>query len=82
MVGINIERSGAEIAWTPGAYVGPVLVKAVNAVDGDVGVAKDTNDGLHFLTWPPGTWTDHVTVVQDDGTDTVIDEGDVTVVVA
>lgn len=79
-VGINIERGGAEIAWTPGDYVGPVTIKAVNALNGDVGVVKDGNDGHHFLTWPVGSWTDHITVFQAD-TDVVVDEGDVSVTV-
>lgn len=84
-VGINIERAGAEIRWEPGDYVGPVIIKAVNAENGDTGIAKDTNDGHHFLTWPTGAWTDHVTVYRDDGGDLadtdIIDEGDVSVVV-
>src|SRR5262249_54193997 len=79
-VGINIERGGAEIAWEPGDYVGPVTIKAVNAENGDVGIVRDENDGRHFLTWPPGSWTDHVTVFEGD-TDVVVDEGDVAVVV-
>ena len=83
-VGINIQREGAEISWTPGDYVGPVTIKAVNIENNDVGVVKDTNDGKHFLTWPQGVWTDHITVYQGDDPENlgaVVDEGDVTVVV-
>ena len=65
-VGINIERGGAEIAWDPGDYVGPVTIKAVNAENGDVGIVHDENDGHHFLTWPVGSWTDHITVFEGD----------------
>jgi len=88
-VSINIERGGAEISWDPGDYVGPVLVRAVNAENGDVGVAKSDNDGKAFLTWPEGTWTDHITILADDEENKhhgngarVIDEGDITVTVA
>lgn len=86
MVGINIERSGAEISWEPGSYTGPVIIRAVNAENGDVGVAKDTNDGFHFLTWKPGTWIDLISVYKDTGgdltTDDLIDQGIVVVTVA
>jgi hypothetical protein len=87
-VAINIERGGAEISWEPGEYVGPVRIKAVNIENGDVGVVKDVNDGHAFLTWPPGTYSDHVTVYEDSGDPqinpleaNVIDEGTITVTV-
>jgi len=66
-VGINIDREGVEIWWEPGDYEGPVLVKAVNAETGDVGISKSANDGYQFLTWPPGTYTDEITILKDDG---------------
>src|SRR5215471_12176661 len=72
-VGVNAPRSGVEIWWEPGDYVGPVVIKAVNAETGDVGVMKDTNDGLHMLTWPPGTYEDEVSVYQDAGDGTLGD---------
>ncbi len=82
MVGINIDRGGVEISWDPGTeYTGPVKIKATNMENGDVGVMKDTNDGRHFVTWPPGTWQDHIVVVTDDEDETVIDEGEITVTV-
>jgi len=65
--GINIGREGVEIWWETGDYVGPVVIKAVNAETGDVGVMKDENDGNHFLTWPPGEYQDDVVVYQDTG---------------
>jgi hypothetical protein len=80
-VSINIERAGVEISWDPGDYVGPVKIVAVNAVNGDVGIMKDMNDGHHFLTWPPGSWQDQITVLADDGSETVVDQGDVAVTV-
>jgi uncharacterized protein involved in tellurium resistance len=82
VVGINISRDGVEISWEPGTeYSGPVKITATNMVNGDVGVMKDTNDGKHFVTWPPGTWQDHIKVEADDGSGTVIDEGEITVTV-
>lgn len=81
-VGINIGREGVEITWEPGDYEGPVRITATNADNGDVGVVKDTNDGKHFLTWPEGTYTDHIVVATDDEDETVIDEGDITVTVS
>ena len=70
-VGVNAPRSGVEIWWDPGDYVGPVVIKAVNAENGDVGVMKDENDGLHMLTWPPGTYEDEISVYEDTGDGTV-----------
>jgi len=73
-LGVNMGREGVEIFWEPGDYEGPVLIKAVNAENGDVGISKDTNDGFHFLTWPPGTYTDEITVYKDDGGDPTADD--------
>lgn len=76
-LGINVGRSGVEIWWETGDYEGPVLIKAVNAENGDVGIAKDENDGKHFLTWPPGTYTDDITVYKDVSPDVEPDASDV-----
>ena len=76
-LGVNVGRSGVEIWWETGDYEGPVIIKAVNAENGDVGIAKDTNDGLHFLTWPPGTYTDEITVYKDVPDDAAADFEDV-----
>jgi len=82
-VGINIQREGANVSWTPGDYEGPVEIVAVNSVNGDVGTQKDSNDGFHFETYPPGFWQDHVTIFQlvDGVRGAVIDEGDIAVFV-
>jgi hypothetical protein len=81
-VSINIGRGGVEIKWETGDYEGPVRIKAQNVENGDVGVVKDTNDGKHFLTWPPGTYIDEVTVYTDDEAATVIDQGTIAVTVS
>jgi len=82
-LGVNIGREGVEIWWETGDYEGPVVIKATNAETGDVGIMKDSNDGNHFLTWPPGQYTDEITVYKDDGGDTtptdVIAHGSITV---
>lgn len=65
--GINISRGGVEIWWEPGDYVGEVRIFAENMENGDIGVVKDKNDGKHFLTYPPGTYSDHVKVYKNDG---------------
>lgn len=82
--GVNVERGGAEIWWETGdvAEGTPVTIKAVNAVDGDVGIALDGNDGYHFLTWPPGTWHDTVTVFETENPENVIAEFEINVKVS
>jgi len=64
-LGVNVPRSGVEIWWEPGDYDGPVIIKAVNAENGDVGISKSQNDGFQMLTWPPGEYTDTITVYKD-----------------
>ena len=80
-VGVNVGREGVEVAWETGEYEGPVIIKAVNAENGDVGISKVDNDGYHFLTWPPGDYVDHISVYQDvDGEQgDLIAEGDISV---
>ena len=65
-VGVGVPRDGVNITWEPGDYVGPVVIRATNMENGDVGVFKSENDGVAFATWPPGTYTDAIVVYQDE----------------
>jgi len=81
--GINIQRGGVEIWWDPGD-TDPneaVLIKAENAENGDVGIVHDRNDGFHVLTYPPGTYNDHITVTEVEDGD-LIAEFDISVKVS
>jgi len=73
---IATQRGGVEINWETGDYVGPVIIKAVNADNGDVGIVKDQNDGSAFLTWPAGNYEDSVSVFKDVGPDVEPDAAD------